>query len=127
LILGKALSGGVYPVSAVLADDPIMEVITPGTHGSTFGGNPLGACVAQAALDVIRDEKLTQNARRLGEIFRARMNAMIETQAAGNQALVAQAAEIGRHVAETIASRPKVSGFTMTTPEGRVYDVRLRY
>jgi ornithine--oxo-acid transaminase len=78
LILGKALSGGVYPVSAVLADDPIMEVITPGTHGSTFGGNPLGACVAQAALDVIRDEKLTQNARRLGEIFRARMNAMIE-------------------------------------------------
>lgn len=78
LILGKAISGGVYPVSAVLADDQIMDVITPGTHGSTFGGNPLGGAVAMAALEVIRDEKLTQNARRLGEIFRNRMNKLIE-------------------------------------------------
>ena len=73
LILGKALSGGMYPVSAVLADDKIMLCIQPGEHGSTFGGNPLGARVAMESLEVIRDEKLTQNARRLGEIFRSEM------------------------------------------------------
>lgn len=73
LILGKALSGGVYPVSCVLADDPIMAVITPGTHGSTFGGNPLGVTVARAALDIIAEEALAQNARKLGVIFRDRM------------------------------------------------------
>ena len=78
LILGKALSGGVYPVSAVLADRPIMDVIQPGQHGSTFGGNPMGASVAQTALQVIVDEKLTQNARRLGKIFRSEMNAFIK-------------------------------------------------
>ena len=78
LILGKALSGGAYPVSAVLADNPVMEVITPGTHGSTFGGNPLGSKVAITALEVIRDEKLTQNARRLGKLFRHRMETLIE-------------------------------------------------
>jgi len=78
LILGKAISGGVYPVSAVLANDDVMDVITPGTHGSTFGGNPLGGAVAVAALEVIRDEKLTQNARKLGDIFRLRMNKFIE-------------------------------------------------
>ncbi len=78
LILGKALSGGVYPVSAVLADDEIMHVITPGSHGSTFGGNPLGAQVAMAALAVVREEELAQNARRLGEIFREEMNRYIE-------------------------------------------------
>jgi len=77
LILGKALSGGAYPVSAVLADDPIMNVIKPGQHGSTFGGNPLGVEVAMAALNVIRDEKLTQNARELGELFRSEMNTYI--------------------------------------------------
>jgi ornithine--oxo-acid transaminase len=73
LILGKALSGGMYPVSAVLADDHIMKVIKPGTHGSTFGGNPLGSRVAIEALEVIRDEKLPQNARKMGVIFRKRM------------------------------------------------------
>lgn len=73
LILGKALSGGVYPVSAVLADNTVMDVIQPGQHGSTFGGNPLAAKVAMAALDVVRDEKLAQNARALGELFRAKM------------------------------------------------------
>ncbi len=78
LILGKAISGGVYPVSAVLADDHIMEVIRPGQHGSTFGGNPLGAKVAIAALEVIKDEKLAENAQKLGELFRERMNHMIE-------------------------------------------------
>jgi ornithine--oxo-acid transaminase len=70
LILGKALSGGVYPVSAVLANDEIMHVMTPGSHGSTFGGNPLACSVAIAALEVVEEEKLAQNARRLGEIFR---------------------------------------------------------
>ncbi len=73
LILGKALSGGVYPVSAVLADNHIMDVIKPGTHGSTFGGNPLGSAIAMAALNVVYDEKLMQNARKLGKIFRDRM------------------------------------------------------
>lgn len=77
ILLGKAISGGVYPVSAVLADDETMTVITPGTHGSTFGGNPLGAKVAMAALQVIKDEKLTENAKKLGEIFRSRMNELI--------------------------------------------------
>lgn len=78
LILGKAISGGFYPVSAVLADDEIMEVIKPGTHGSTFGGNPLGAKVAMTALEVVRDEKLAQNARKLGEIFRQRMQVLVD-------------------------------------------------
>ena len=77
LILGKAISGGVYPVSAVLCDDEIMNVIQPGQHGSTFGGNPLGAQVAMTALEVVRDEHLAQNARKLGNIFRERMNEFI--------------------------------------------------
>jgi len=74
LILGKALSGGVYPVSAVLADDEIMLCIEPGQHGSTFGGNPVAAKVAVAALDVVKDEKLAENAEYLGEIFRNEMS-----------------------------------------------------
>jgi ornithine--oxo-acid transaminase len=78
LILGKALSGGAYPVSAVLADDEIMMVIKPGQHGSTFGGNPVAAKVAMAALDVVKDEQLTKNARVLGELFRKEMNRIIE-------------------------------------------------
>ena len=79
LILGKALSGGVYPVSAVLADDAIMLVIKPGQHGSTFGGNPIAAKVAIAALEAVEDEKLIQNARKLGELFRFEMNRIIST------------------------------------------------
>src|SRR6056297_111004 len=70
LILGKAISGGVFPVSAVLADDDVMLTIKPGEHGSTFGGNPVAAKVAIAALDVIKEEKLAENAERLGKIFR---------------------------------------------------------
>ncbi|AZJ31452.1 ornithine--oxo-acid transaminase [Tenacibaculum mesophilum] len=70
LILGKALSGGAYPVSAVLANDSIMNVIRPGNHGSTFGGNPVAAAVAIAALEVVKEEKLAENAERLGKIFR---------------------------------------------------------
>ena len=70
LILGKALSGGVYPVSAVLANNEIMDVIKPGQHGSTFGGNPLASAVAVAALEVIEEEKLAENAEKLGNIFR---------------------------------------------------------
>lgn len=73
LILGKALSGGAMPVSAVLADDEIMLTIKPGQHGSTFGGNPLAARVAMAALDVVKDEQLAERATRLGEIFRQKM------------------------------------------------------
>ena len=78
VILGKALSGGVYPVSAVLADSHIMDVIRPGQHGSTFGGNPLAAKVAIAALEVVRDENLADNANRLGKRFRARLAKMID-------------------------------------------------
>jgi len=70
LILGKALSGGVYPISAVLADDPIMMVILPGEHGSTFGGNPIAGKVAIAALEVVRNEKLAENAFKMGNLFR---------------------------------------------------------
>ncbi len=70
LILGKALSGGVFPVSAVLCDDEIMLCIKPGEHGSTFGGNPIAAKVAMAALKVVKDEKLAENAERLGQLFR---------------------------------------------------------
>ena len=74
LILGKAISGGVYPVSAVLANDEVMNVIKPGQHGSTFGGNPVAAAVAVAALEVVRDEKLAENAVYLGNIFRNKLN-----------------------------------------------------
>jgi len=73
LVLGKALSGGVLPVSAVLADDAVMLTIQPGQHGSTFGGNPLASVVLRAALDVLLDEKLTEKAAQLGEVFRERM------------------------------------------------------
>ena len=79
LILGKALSGGAYPVSAVLANDAIMNVIKPGNHGSTFGGNPVAAAVAIAALEVVRDKELAENAQRLGELFRSELNTYIET------------------------------------------------
>ncbi|MFC7772618.1 ornithine--oxo-acid transaminase [Flavobacterium sp. GCM10027622] len=79
LILGKALSGGAYPVSAVLANDSIMNVIKPGQHGSTFGGNPVAAAVAIAALNVVTDEKLAENAERLGQIFRSEIGKYIET------------------------------------------------
>ncbi|ULC60839.1 ornithine--oxo-acid transaminase [Flaviramulus sp. BrNp1-15] len=79
LILGKAISGGVYPVSAVLANDSVMNVIKPGNHGSTFGGNPVAAAVAIAALEVVRDEKLAENASVLGELFRAELNKYIKT------------------------------------------------
>jgi ornithine--oxo-acid transaminase len=71
VILGKALSGGTLPISAVLADNDIMLVIKPGEHGSTFGGNPLAAKVAVASLQVIKDEKLAENAEKLGKLFRS--------------------------------------------------------
>src|SRR5690606_20602547 len=79
LILGKALSGGAYPVSAVLANDVVMNVIKPGQHGSTFGGNPVAAAVAMAALEVVSDENLAQNARKLGNIFREEIGNYIKT------------------------------------------------
>lgn len=79
LVLGKAISGGVYPVSAVLADDAVMNVIKPGQHGSTFGGNPVAGAVAMAALQVIKDENLAENAEALGNLFRQKMNDYIRT------------------------------------------------
>lgn len=78
LILGKALSGGAYPISAVLANDGIMQVIKPGQHGSTFGGNPMSAAIASAALDVVLEENLAQNAQELGELFRGELNKYIQ-------------------------------------------------
>ncbi|MDE5439355.1 ornithine--oxo-acid transaminase [Elizabethkingia meningoseptica] len=77
LILGKALSGGMYPVSAVLANDNIMNVIKPGQHGSTFGGNPIACAVAMAALDVVQDEKLSERAEELGQLFRNEIEKLI--------------------------------------------------
>lgn len=77
LVLGKALSGGMYPVSAVLANDQIMQVIHPGQHGSTFGGNPLACAVAVAALDVVEEEKLSERAEELGKFFRAEIQKII--------------------------------------------------
>ena len=74
LILGKALSGGAYPVSGVLANDNIMSVIQPGNHGSTFGGNPIAAAVAIAALEVVQEENLAANAERLGQLFRSELS-----------------------------------------------------
>ncbi len=78
LILGKALSGGMYPVSAVLANDEIMNVIKPGQHGSTFGGNPIACAVAIAALDVVEEEKLSEKAEELGKLFRSEIEKVIE-------------------------------------------------
>ena len=78
LVLGKALSGGVFPVSAVLADDDVMMCLKPGEHGSTFGGNPLACAVAQAALEVVMDEDLANNAFRLGQRFREAMQALVD-------------------------------------------------
>ncbi|MGK6343907.1 ornithine--oxo-acid transaminase [Chryseobacterium sp. DT-3] len=78
LILGKALSGGMYPVSAVLANENIMNVIKPGQHGSTFGGNPIACAVAVAALDVVADEKLSERAEQLGQLFRSEIENIIE-------------------------------------------------
>lgn len=78
LILGKALSGGVFPVSAVLADNDVMDVIRPGNHGSTFGGNPLACAVAIAALEVVKEENLAENAFELGELFRNEMRKIID-------------------------------------------------
>ena len=78
LILGKALSGGMYPVSAVLANDEIMNVIKPGQHGSTFGGNPIACAIAVAALDVVADEKLSERSEELGKLFRSEIEKLIE-------------------------------------------------
>lgn len=78
LVLGKALSGGVYPVSAVLCDDEVMLQIKPGEHGSTYGGNPLGSAVAMAALRVIEEDGLAENAERLGHIFRGEVQQLID-------------------------------------------------
>ncbi len=78
LVLGKALSGGVLPVSAVLADDAVMMTLKPGEHGSTYGGNPLACAVTMAALDVVKDEQLAENAEAMGQIFRSRMNTLRE-------------------------------------------------
>ncbi len=85
LILGKALSGGAYPVSAVLADNKIMEVIQPGQHGSTFGGNPIASAVAIAALEVVKEEGLTLNARKMGNYFRKKLSEYIK-----NSSIVSQ-------------------------------------
>jgi len=78
LILGKALSGGMYPVSAVLANNEIMNVIKPGQHGSTFGGNPIACAVAIAALEVVEEEKLSERAEELGQLFRSEIEKLIE-------------------------------------------------
>lgn len=104
LILGKALSGGMYPVSAVLADNDIMMVIQPGQHGSTFGGNPIACKVAMTALQVVFDEKLISNARYLGELFRNEINRII-----GNSNLVSSVRGKGLLNAIVINDSPESS------------------
>ena len=106
LILGKALSGGVLPVSAVLADDAVMLTIQPGQHGSTFGGNPLACAVMGAALDVLLDEKLAENAAALGEIFRERMR-QVQAQRPGLVELVR-----GKGLLNAVIIRPTDDGRT---------------
>ena len=78
VVLAKALSGGMYPVSAVLANDDVMGVFTPGTHGSTYGGNPMGARIAIEALAIVRDEELNANSRRLGQLFRSEIQKLVD-------------------------------------------------
>lgn len=78
LILGKALSGGMYPVSAILADNDVMNVIKPGQHGSTYGGNPLACAVAMEALTIVEEEELMVRARNLGKRFRESMQALVD-------------------------------------------------
>jgi ornithine--oxo-acid transaminase len=78
LVLGKALAGGIYPVSAVLCDDDIMLNIRPGEHGSTFGGNPLGSRIAMSALQVLIEEKMIENADRMGKLFRSEMQKLVD-------------------------------------------------
>jgi ornithine--oxo-acid transaminase len=73
MCLGKALGGGIMPISAIVADHEVMKVFTPGTHGSTFGGNPLASAIGMAALEVLVDEKLDENAERLGQLFRSEL------------------------------------------------------
>ena len=106
LILGKALSGGVLPVSVVLADDAVMLTIQPGQHGSTFGGNPLACAVMRAALDVLVDEELADNAARLGEIFRQRMR-QLQAQRPGVVTLVR-----GKGLLNAIIIEPHADGRT---------------
>ena len=106
LILGKALSGGVLPVSAVLADDAVMLTMQPGQHGSTFGGNPLACAVMQAALDVLLDEKLADNAYRLGEIFRQEMHTL-QRECPGVVTLVR-----GRGLLNAVVIKPAADGRT---------------
>ncbi len=106
LILGKALSGGVLPVSAVLANDEIMLTIQPGQHGSTFGGNPLACAVLQAALDVLLDEKLADNAAHLGEIFREEMR-MVQRECPATVELVR-----GRGLLNAVVITPSADGRT---------------
>lgn len=106
LILGKALSGGVTPVSAVLANDDIMLTIKPGEHGSTFGGNPLACAVSVAALEVVINEKLADNAEHLGKVFRQRMN---ELQSKVPQTVTAVR---GKGLLNAVVIQPKADGRT---------------
>ena len=105
LILGKALSGGVLPVSAVLARDEIMLTIKPGEHGSTYGGNPLACAVAIAALEVLKEEKLTENAEKLGHVFRKELKAMVD----GNSLVTLVR---GRGLLNAVVIKPTADGRT---------------
>ena len=105
LILGKAISGGVYPVSAVFTNDEIMLTIKPGEHGSTYGGNPMACAVTVAALEVVKNENLAENAARLGKIFRARMQKLVDKK--GIVSLVR-----GKGLLNAIIIKPMASGET---------------
>ena len=103
LILGKAISGGIYPISCVLADDEVMLTIKPGEHGSTYGGNPIAAVIAMEALEIIKDEKLVENSFAMGEIFRKEMAAINSELIAGIR---------GKGLLNAITIRPTKDGKT---------------
>ena len=127
LVLGKALSGGVMPVSAVLASDEIMLTIRPGEHGSTFGGNPLGCAVAMAALDVVQDEKLAENAEAMGQLFRHRMNVLrtdndliqlVRGKGLLNAIVIAERPEFGEETAWELCLRLRDNGLLCKPTHG---------
>ena len=107
VLLGKAVSGGMYPVSCVLGKKDIMLVVEPGTHGSTYGGNPLDCAVAVAALEVVKEENLIENAYRLGEIFRQRVGARQIVKRGHNQPLGQIAASPEDHHCAWIGRRQR--------------------
>ncbi len=125
VLLGKAISGGMYPVSCVLASKPVMLTVEPGTHGSTYGGNPLGCAVAIRALEIIQEERMTERAQELGEIFRQGLidfqSPMIKTVRGRGllNAIVIDESQTGGHTAWDLCMLLKEKGLLVGRPNVR--------